>query len=82
MSQPAAPRGFIASLFHATDPGADSLVLGGMVLLAALIAMSAYDVVVNARAFSAVEFGTAGAAILAGLGGGKKLRDGSGNAGS
>lgn len=69
-------RGFLAALFHADDPSADSLVLGALVMLAALIGLAGYDVIVNGREFSAFNFGTAGGAVLTALGAGKRWRDG------
>lgn len=69
-------RSFLAALFHAEDPSADSLVLGALFMLAALVALTGYDVVANGREFSAFNFGTAGGTILAALGAGKRWRDG------
>jgi hypothetical protein len=67
---------FVAALFHADDPTADSLVLGALVLIVVLCLFEGWSVIVQGRDFSAFSFASAGGVILGALGTGKRVRDG------
>lgn len=67
---------FLSALVSSDDRSADSVIIGGFVALGALITFSAWDVMRAGHDFGALNFATGCAAILAGMGGAKRLRDG------
>lgn len=62
-------------LFSSQDRGVDEVVVGGLVSLLGLCAISAWDVARLHHEFSPIAFGTGAATILAAMGGGGALRD-------
>lgn len=70
------PRSLFASLIHATDDRADSIVLGGLAVILAYCAICGWDVAMNGREFSPTGFGAGAAAILGAIGAAKRVRDG------
>ncbi len=71
---------FLLAFVNCNDKDTDSIIVSGMVAMLALISLSAYADFREPQAFSALNFGTAAAAIIASIGGGRRLRDGIGDA--
>ncbi len=69
---------FFKALFSSNDLGADSIVVSGLLAMAGLVAFSGYSTYVHPEQFNPVNYGTAVAAILAGIGGARWMRDGQG----
>lgn len=66
----------IAACFASDDRTVDSVIVGGFVALFFLCGLSAYDVIRHGHDFGYLNFGTGCAAVLGGMGGAKRLRDG------
>jgi hypothetical protein len=67
---------YLKALFHSDDSQVDSLIFGGLTAIAALIGLQVYTTIIRPQDFSPVNFGGAVTAILGGIGGGRRLRDG------
>ena len=65
---------FITNLLSSDESVTDSLIVGGLLALLALIAFTGYALVQNPASFGPLDFATATAAILAAIGGGRRLR--------
>ena len=67
---------FISALIHSDDRSVDSVIIGGLLALIVLCGLSIYDVVRSGHDFGYLNFGAGCASILGGVGGAKRLRDG------
>lgn len=67
---------FFSSLLSSDDRSADSVIVGGLIALVVLCGLSLWDVIRSSHEFSALNFGGGCAAVLGGIGGAKRLRDG------
>ena len=69
------PANFGQALISSDDRSVDSIIMGGIVSLIALILFSGYALWRDPAAFNPINFGSASTMILAGVGGGRRLRD-------
>lgn len=70
-----AGRNILSRAIDGHDQSVDSLIVIAFVALVGLIVLSGWDVMMLRHEFSAVGYGGAVGAILAGLGGSKAVRD-------
>ncbi|HEY4136504.1 MAG TPA: hypothetical protein VGO34_14965 [Alphaproteobacteria bacterium] len=68
-------RELFSRMISSDDRSADSIVYLGIWMGLGLILISAWDCMVNGREFNAMNFGLGCGSILAGIGGGKLMRD-------
>ncbi len=74
--QPAGQPGFFGHLLATDDGAVDSIVFGGLAAQLALIAFTGYALYHDPASFNPINFGGASGALLAAIGGGRRLRDG------
>jgi hypothetical protein len=67
---------WISRLLSSDDRAVDSVIVAGLVSLVVMFALTGWDVVKNHHDFSPFVFASGASVILAGIGGGKMLRDG------
>lgn len=70
---------WVAALLAQDEKGADSVVVGGLLIILCLIFLQAYDVIWLSHSFGAINFATASGGTLGALGGAKRFRDGKAN---
>lgn len=66
---------FLTSLLSSDDRSADSVIVGGLIALAFVCGLETVDVI-RGHDFQPLNFATASGALLAAMGGAKRLRDG------
>ena len=66
----------LSALINSSDSTADSVIVGGLAALVSLFVFVGYALVRDPTTFSPIGYGTAATAILTGIGGAKRLRDG------
>jgi hypothetical protein len=67
--------GFVQSLLASDDRSVDSIIVCGVFALLALIAFCGYATWRDPASFNPINYGTAATALLAGIGGGRRMRD-------
>lgn len=72
---------WLKALFSTDDASADSIIVGGALGILMLGGYQGYDLMWLHNAFNPATFGAGAAAILGAVGAGKRLRDGTGDAG-
>lgn len=70
---------FLTSLLSSDDRSVDSVIMGGLAALCFLFGLETWDVA-RGHDFQPLNFATASGALLAAIGGAKRLRDGGDNA--
>ncbi len=65
----------LASLVSSDDRSVDSIIVAGLVAIAALVLFCGYALMRDPTSFNPINFGGAVSAILAGIGGGRCARD-------
>lgn len=66
---------FLAALFSTSDDSADSIIFAGVFAVLALVFFTGWDLIALGHEFSPIGFAGAITTILAGIGGGKAVRD-------
>lgn len=72
---------FFRALIHSDEVTADSIIVGGLTALGALIVYQGYAMALGGAAmFNPLTFSTGAGALITAIGGARRLRDGGGSA--